>query len=141
MTSTLPQRIRPPWLPPLRELLLDDPAWSYRSGLAELPGVARLRVWRAGEAGHFAVVTETGAGLSISTAAPSIWQALLGQYGVPFGLAAHYPAEDSRTELVLPLQQGPGIRWFPLWPVEPGSPHEQLRTAWWDRFGLQVTAG
>lgn len=139
MTAPLPQRTRPPWLPPLRELLRDEVPWTYRSGLAGLPGCARLRVWQAGERGHFAVVTETGTGISISTAAPSIWQALYAEYGVPFGLAAYYP--DERAELVHPLQHpAGGIRFSPLWPVGEGTEHELLRTTWWDRFGLQIMA-
>ena len=61
-------------LPPLGELVADEPFWRYLAGMAG-EGVAQLRVWlTAGlEPGHLAVVTETGLGGSVTESAGHIW--------------------------------------------------------------------
>jgi hypothetical protein len=52
----------PDSLPPLGELIADEPSWQYPASLTAGPGVAHLRVWLTGdpEPGHLAAVTETG---------------------------------------------------------------------------------
>jgi hypothetical protein len=49
-------------LPPLGELLVDDPFWSYPAWGRAREGVGYLRVWATATAspGYLAVVTETG---------------------------------------------------------------------------------
>lgn len=147
MAETLPQRTKPPWLPPLRELVLDDPLWTYRAGPEKgaPEGLARLRVWQAGEAGHFAVVTESGAGLSVTNGAREIWRALAAQFGAPLGLAEWWPHEQSlrhgmHADLVLPPKPGGEPRWVRLWPVHRYNPHAVLFSDWWAAYGLQIMA-
>jgi hypothetical protein len=146
----LPQRIPAPWLPVLHELVLDDPMWVFRAGpeRGAPEGLARLRVWRAGEtSGHFAVITEKGLGLSVTTGAREIWRVLAEQYGPPLGLAEHWPHEQSphigvHVDLVLaPPHPGSEPEWSRLWPVHRYNPHYALFEAWWTAYGLDIIAG
>lgn len=147
MASTLPQRTKPPWLPPLRELLLDDPEWVFRSGPepGAPAGTARLRVWRAGERGHFAVVTQGGAGASVTTGAREIWRVLSEVYGAPLGLAEFWPHDQDpaagvHADLVLPPKPGGEPRHLRLWPAAGYHPHTVMFDAWWASYGLQIMA-
>lgn len=61
-------------LPPLGELLVDDPFWQYPGwGLAREAG-RHVRVWAtaAASAGYLAVVTETGGIISVTESAGRI---------------------------------------------------------------------
>jgi hypothetical protein len=144
----LPQRTRPPWLPVLHELVLDDLMWVFRAGpeRGAPEGLARLRVWAAGEThGHFAVVTETGAGLSVTNGAREIWRMLADQYGPPLGLAEYWPHEQSpdtgmHVDLVLPPRHERGPEWCRLWPAARSNPHYALFEAWWTAYGLDIIA-
>jgi hypothetical protein len=51
----------PESLPPLGELIADEPFWRYRTGTTA-EGAAHVRVWltAAPERGHLAIVTGTG---------------------------------------------------------------------------------
>ena len=64
--------VSPDGLPPLGELIADDPFWRYSSGAMAGRGVAHLRVWRTAGAqpGHVAVVTETGSAASVTNSIP-----------------------------------------------------------------------
>jgi hypothetical protein len=55
-------------LPPLGELVADEPAWRYPSATTAGEGAAHLRVWltTGAEPGHLAVVTETGLAASVT---------------------------------------------------------------------------
>lgn len=127
--------------------MLDDPLWTYRAGTERgaPEGLARLRVWQAGGAGHFAVVTESGAGLSVTNGAREIWRALAAEFGAPLALAEYWPHEQSpdtgvHADLVLPPSPGGAPGWCRLWPVERYHPHYALFEAWWTAYGLQVIA-
>ena len=67
-------------LPPIAELIVDEPFWRHpASGLAA-EGVAHLRIWTTATdpPGHLAVVTETGLGtpsLSLPGASGPNWSA------------------------------------------------------------------
>jgi hypothetical protein len=127
----LPLRSPMPWLPSLRGLVTDDPLWAYQGG------VTRLRVWEAGD-GHFAVVTELGGGIPVSSAVRAIWAQLSAWYGPPLGLAEYWPAGldgPEHADLVVP---GGVISWLPLWPVRRGSMHAEVRAAWWAAYGDQI---
>ncbi len=54
-------------LPPVEELVTDDPFWHYPAGVAR-EGVAHLRVWATATIppGYLAVVTETGSAASVT---------------------------------------------------------------------------
>jgi hypothetical protein len=83
-------------LPPLGELVADDPFWRYP--LATMPGggVARLRVWltAAPEPGYLAVVTETGPTAPATESAGQIWAELADRYGPSLILGS---GEDLRS--------------------------------------------
>jgi hypothetical protein len=138
--DTLPKRAPMPRLPSLGELVHCDPKWVYRDGDG-VTGQAVLRVWRAGP-GHFAVVTETGVGRSVTTAAQAIRAALAEQWGEPLTLAEHWPASQAPAEhvdLVLPSGTPGGRGWMPLWPVGRHAPHAEVHSAWWMAYGDQIT--
>lgn len=64
----------------MAELILDDPAWTYRTGTG--PSTRRLRVWQTEPGRLAAVVTENLAdeGMSITNAAAVILSRLREQY-------------------------------------------------------------
>jgi hypothetical protein len=68
-------------LPPLGELIADDPFGRYPLGTMAGQGVAHLRVWLTGgpEPGHLAVVTETGTVAALTESAGRIWAELARQ--------------------------------------------------------------
>jgi hypothetical protein len=139
--DTLPRRTPMPWLPHLDEMVRFEPQWVYRDGDG-VEGQAILRVWRA-RPGYFAVVTETGIGRSVTNAVRAIWDALIGEYGEPFGLAEHWPYAQApetgeHVDLVLP-PAGPGCQgWTPLWPIARRAPHAEVNSAWWAAYGDQI---
>jgi hypothetical protein len=73
----------PDSLPPLGELIAEDPFWRYPSGSGSGEGVAHLRVWLIADAepGHLVVVTETGSAASVTESAGYIWSELARRYG------------------------------------------------------------
>jgi hypothetical protein len=83
-------------LPPLGELVADDPFWRYPSAAMAGEGVAHLRVWltTGPEPGHLAVVTETGLTASVTESAGHIWAALARRYGPSVVLLEHYLAPE-----------------------------------------------
>ena len=84
-------------LPPLGELLVDDPFWQYPArGLAR-EGAGHLRVWAiaATAPGYLAVVTETGGIISLTESAGRIWAGLARRYGPSLVLLEHHPAPGS----------------------------------------------
>lgn len=116
------------WLPVLGRLVDEDRSWEYRNERLGPAGFARLRVWEAeagGEfRGHFAVVTESGAGLSVTNAAAAIRNRLRNVYGEPFGLAELWPEGHSgpaHLDLVLPVRPGCRPQWLRLWPTGLGG--------------------
>ena len=72
-------------LPPLGELLVDDPFWQYPArGLAR-EGAGHLRVWATAtpSRGYLAVVTETGGIISVTESAGRSGPAWLADMGLP----------------------------------------------------------
>jgi hypothetical protein len=139
----LPSRRREPWLPALGGLLRDEPDWLYQAASAGPFGKARLRVWQTPEGAMFAVVTETGQGLSVTNAATPIWRWLHCRYGVRVGLAEYWPEGQSgpaHVDLVLPPQKGFPQDWLRLWPVSDGNPHAALMSTWWSVYGDEILA-
>ena len=72
-------------LPPLGELVAEEPFWRYPSATMAGAGAAHLRVWltTGAEPGHLAVVTETGLAASVTESAGRIWAALPAGPGPP----------------------------------------------------------
>src|SRR5207302_9440862 len=70
-------------LPPLGELLVDNPFWQYPAwGLAR-EGVTHLRVWATVTVspGYLAVVTDPDGIISVTESAGRIWADLARRYG------------------------------------------------------------
>lgn len=135
----LPQRAPGLSLPPLRQLLHDDPMFAFRASDRELApqGMARLRVWQAGEdGGYLAAVTESGAGFSSHAAAAEIWRSVSAVWQ-PLSLLLHSPAAldpSGRDSAELLVAAGPGkTRTIAVFPPHPA--HEDMCRAWWERFG------
>jgi hypothetical protein len=82
-------------LPPLGELIVDDPFWRYPSAMAG-EGAAHLRVWLTAGAqpGHLAVVAETGGGASVTESARRIQAELAGRYRPSLVLLEHHLAPE-----------------------------------------------
>ena len=81
-------------LPPVGELLVDDPFWQYPArGLAR-EGAGHLRVWATAAAGYLAVVTETGGIISVTESAGRIRAGLAHRYGPCLVLLEHHPAPE-----------------------------------------------
>jgi hypothetical protein len=87
----------PDGLPPLGDLIADDPFWRYPLGVMDAQGIAHLRVWLTGgpEPGHLAVVTETGSAASVTRSAGRIWADLARRYGPSCVLLEHCPAPEA----------------------------------------------
>lgn len=83
-------------LPPLGELVADEPSWRYPSATTAEAGAAHLRVWltTGPEPGHLAVVTETGPGTSVTRSAGRIRAVLARRYGPSVVLLEHYLAPE-----------------------------------------------
>ena len=70
-------------LPPIGELIVDQPFWRHPAwGLAR-EGVAHLRIWATATdpPGHLAVITEIGFEASVTESAGRIWAEMVGRYG------------------------------------------------------------
>jgi hypothetical protein len=83
-------------LPPLGELLVDDPFWPYPAWGLVREGVGHLRVWATAAAspGYLTVVTETGGITSVTESAGRIWATLARRYGPSLVLLEHHPAPE-----------------------------------------------
>jgi len=141
----------PDSLPPLGDLIADDPFWRYRTGTAG-EGAARLRIWlTAGpEPGHLAVVTETGSSAEVTESAGQIWAELGRRYGPSLVPLEHYPAPEDREgaetlDLVRVGADG-SPHWLRVWPTPEENPRHAGLELWMaargDRPGRdQASAG
>jgi hypothetical protein len=133
-------------LPPLGELIADDPFWRYSSAAMPSEGVAHLRVWlTAGpDPGHLAVVTGTGLSGSVTRAAGQIWARLAGRYGPSLVLLEHSPAPEAAEggeilDLVLISADG-SPRWSRVWPTPEDNPRHAGLELWMAVHGHQVVS-
>ena len=105
-------------LPPLDELIADDPFWQHPTGTPAREGIAHLRVWSTVTTppGHLAVVTETSLAASVTTAAGYIWAELdlvrIGPDGQP--------------------------HWTRVWPTGDDNPRHAGLQAWITAYGHQI---
>jgi hypothetical protein len=109
-------------LPPLGELLVDDPFWPYPArGLAR-EGAGQLRVWAiaAASPGYLAVVTETGGLTSVTESAGRIWAGLARRYWPSLVLLEHHPApefgEGMETLDLVRVGADESPPWSRVWP-------------------------
>jgi hypothetical protein len=133
-------------LPPLGELVADEPFWRYPAGGPGREGVAHLRVWltAGSEPGHLAVVTETGLAASATDSAGHIRAELARRYGPSLVLLEHNPAPEwaegmETLDLVRAGADG-SPRWSRVWPAaEENTRHAGLEL-WMTAYGHQIVS-
>ena len=132
-------------LPPLGELITDDPFWRYPAGLAR-EGVAHLRVWTTATAspGYLAVVTETGLAASITESAGRIWAELADRYGPSLVLLEHYLAPESGEGLetldLVRVGADGSPHWSRVWPTPEENPRHAGLELWMAVCGHQIVS-
>ena len=130
-------------LPPLGELLVDDPFWQYPAwGLAR-EGAGHLRVWAvaAASAGYLAVVTETGGIISVTESAGRIRAGLARRYGPSLVLLEHHPApgsgEGMETLDLVRIGADGSPHWSRVWPTPEENPRHAGLELWMAVHGHQ----
>lgn len=132
-------------LPPLGQLVADDPFWSYPAGRARR-GVAHLRVWLTAspEPGHLAVVTETGVAASVTESAGRIWAELARRYGPALVLLEHCPApefgEGMETLDLVRIGADGNPHWARVWPTPEENPRHAGLELWMAAHGRQIVS-
>ncbi len=132
-------------LPPLRELIVDDPFWRYPAGAAR-EGIAHLRVWlTAGpEPGYLAAVTETGRAASVTESAGRIWAVLAGRFGPSLVLLEHDPVpetgEGMETLDLVRIGADGSPHWSRVWPTPEENPRHAGLELWMATSGHQIVS-
>ena len=130
-------------LPPLRQLIVDDPFWRYPAGWAR-EGVAHLRVWTTVTVlpGHLAVVTETGSGASVTETAELIWAELARRYRPSVVLLEHHLApefgEGMDTLDMVRIGADGSPHWSRAWPTPDENPRHAGLELWMASYGHQI---
>ena len=131
-------------LPPLGELLVDDPFWQYPArGLAR-EGAGHVRVWAtaAASAGYLAVVTETGGFTSVTESAGRIRAGLARRHGPCLVLLEHHPAPESgegmETLDLVRLGADGSPHWSRVWPTPQENPRHTGLELWMAAYGHQI---
>jgi hypothetical protein len=110
-------------LPPLGELLVDDPFSQYPAWGLVREGARHLRVWATAAAapGYLAVVTETGGFTSVTESAGQIWAGLARRYGPSPVLLEHHPGPESgegmETLDLVRIGADGSPHWSRVWPT------------------------
>jgi len=132
-------------LPPLGELIADDPFWRYPSATTP-ERVAHLRVWLTGgpEPGHLAVVTETGHTGSVTESAGRIWAELARRYGPSVVLLEHTLApgfgEGAETLDLVRVGADGSPHWTRVWPAAEDNPRHAQLEHWMASYGHQIVS-
>jgi hypothetical protein len=123
-------------LPPIGELIVDEPFWRHPAwGLAR-EGVAHLRIWTTATdpPGHMAVVTEIGLEASVTESAGRIWADLVRRYGPSLVLLEHHPApelaEGVETLDLVRIGADGSPRWTRVWPTPEENPRHAGLEQW-----------
>jgi hypothetical protein len=133
-------------LPPLSELVVDEPFWRYPSATTAGEGAAHLRVWltTGPEPRHLAVVTETGPAASVTESAGRIWAELTRRYGPPLVLLEHYPApeagEGAETLDLVRIGADGSPHWTRVWPTSEDNPRHAGLELWMAAHGHQIVS-
>ena len=133
-------------LPPLGELIADEPFWQYPASLTAGAGVAHLRVWlTAGpEPGHLAVVTETSTAGTVTESAGPIWAGLTRRYGPSVVLLEHHlapeDAEGAETLDLIRVGADGSPHWLRVWPTQQDNPRHPGLESWMAVHGYQVVS-
>ena len=131
-------------LPPLGELLVDDPFWPYPAWGLVREGAGHLRVWATAAAcpGYLAVVTETGGLTSVTESAGRIWADLARRYGRSLVLLEHHPApefgEDMETLDLVRIGADGSPYWSRVWPTPEENPRHAGLELWMAAYGHQI---
>jgi hypothetical protein len=129
-------------LPPLGELIVDDPFWRYPSATLAGEGVAHLRVWTTATVppSYLAVVTETGPAATVTNSAADIRAELARTYGPSLVLLEH-ARRGARGEEDLDLVRigrDGEPHWTRVWPTGADSPRHAELEAWMAAYGYQI---
>ena len=133
----------PDSLPPLGDLIADEPFWRYPIGKAR-EGVAHLRVWLTAspERSHLAVVTQTGSAASVTESAGQIWAELARRYGPSLVLLEHHPApgagEGAETLDLVRIGADGSPRWLAVWPTAEDNPRHAGLELWMAVHGHRI---
>ena len=133
-------------LPPLAELVADEPFWRYPAGTAGREGVAHLRVWTTATvpSGHLAVVTETGSAANVTESAGQIWAELALRYEPALVLLEHYPApeagEGAETLDLVRIGADGSPNWSRIWPTSEDNPRHAGLELWMAAYGHQIVS-
>ena len=133
-------------LPPLGDLIVDDPFWRHPAGGLAREAAAHLRVWATATAtpGHLAVVTETGRTASVTESAGRIWAELAGVYGPSLVLLEHYPAPESGEGLetldLVRIGADGSPHWSRVWPTPEQNPRHAGLELWMAAYGHQIVS-
>jgi len=135
----------PDSLPPIGDLIADEPFWRYPLSATPGQGVTHLRVWlTAGpEPGHLAVVTETGS-VPVAECAWHIWAALARSYGPSVMLLTHHPApeteEGAETLDQVRIGANGSPHWLRVWPTAEDNPRHAGLELWMAGHGYQMVS-
>jgi hypothetical protein len=135
----------PDSLPPLGELISDEPFWRYPIGAAG-EGVAHLRVWLTvgPRPGYLAVVTETGVADSVTRSAGHIRAVLARRYRPSLLLLEHLRAPELKEgEETLDLVQvgaDGSPHWTRIWPTAEDNPRHAGLELWMATYGYQIVS-
>jgi hypothetical protein len=131
-------------LPPIGELIADEPFWRFPLGALGREGVAHLRVWRTtgGQPGHLAVVTDTGSAAQVTESAGHIRAVLARRYGPSLVLFEHHlPPEDKEGAETLDLVRigtDGSPHWTRVWPTPEDNPRHAGLEVWMAVHGHQI---
>jgi hypothetical protein len=131
-------------LPPLGELVADEPFWRYPSSAMVREGIAHLRVWLTAdpEPGHLAVVTETGSTASVTESAGQIRAELACRYGPSAVLLEHHPApelgEGMETLDLVRIGADGSPHWTRVWPTPEENPRHAGLELWMAVHGYRI---
>jgi hypothetical protein len=134
-------------LPPLGELLVDDPFRQYPAwGLAR-EGVGHLRIWAAatGSPGYLAVVTDTDGITSVTESAGRIWADLARRYGPSVVLLEHHLApgsgEGAETLDLVRIGADGSPHWTRAWPTRKTVLVTPRSRSGWPTTGTRSSTG
>jgi len=130
-------------LPPLGELVADDPFWQYRTGVAR-KGVAHLRVWitATDPPRHVAAITETGHAGTVTESAGRIRAVLADRYRPGLVLLEHHLApgfgEGVETLDLVRIGADGEPHWTRVWPTPEDNPRHAGLELWIAVYGHRI---
>jgi len=128
-------------LPPLGELVADDPFWQYPAGVAR-EGVAHLRVTATDPPRQVAAVTETGHAGTVTESAVHIRAVLADRYGPGLVLLEHHLGrelgEGVETLDLVRIGADGEPHWARVWPTPEDNPRHAGLELWMAASGHRI---